>query len=60
MKRVKKDWRRLRTEPELKEAYASEVKKKFEGLVEYKTDNDIVYDWNVLQKSFVKVGRANT
>ena len=53
-KKIRKDWKRLRTETQLKEAYANEVKNRYERLAEDRTVGDIDNDWSMLQNSLVE------
>lgn len=55
-KRIRKDWKLLRTDMELKEAYTAEVRRRFEMHAEEQAENEgIDNDWEVLQESLVGV-----
>ena len=56
-KRVKKDWKLLRTDTGLREAYAVEVRNRFERLAleREEGEDELDGDWRVLQSSLVGV-----
>ena len=53
-KRVKKDWKRLREETALREAYITEAVNRFERIEEEREGNESVDgDWKMLQSALV-------